>query len=183
MTLRWIAQHWELIIAIITAVTAVISAAASRTSAGTAKDALAEARRQHLISITPHVTARAQKMNEVPHAVRQDSVLESIVTNVGPGIARDIHGTLTVEHGLPSQAGDREVKELQVSIPQLPPGGSQVVDAPAASSRPKVQAGLLTYTDVENRKHWSRLLPPSHDWETGEGDHPERPEESCRVVT
>ena len=122
------------------------------------------------------LTAYAEKMNEVPGAVRQDSVLKVIVTNAGPGIARNIHGPLTVEHGS-YQAGDRAVKTLQVSIPHLSPGCSQAVYVPAASSQPEVLTGSLTYTDVENRKHWSRLLPPSDDWESGEGDPPERPEE------
>jgi len=155
---------------------AVTSASASETSAQTAEDALAEAQRRYLASITPYVTAYAQKMREVPGAVRQGGVLKVIVTNAGPGMAKNIRGSIHVTKGTKLSGGEKR-DTLQVNIPQFPPGGFHTIDAPAASSRPRDVTGLLTYEDAVNRKHWSRVLSPSQDWESGEGDPPERPEE------
>jgi len=155
------------------ALAALTSASASKTSAQTAEDALKEAQRQYLRSITPSVTAAAEQMREVPGAVRPGGLLKVIVNNAGPGLARNIRGRIEVTIGTTSSGGE-ERKAHEVQIAQLPPGGSHTIDARGASSRPRDVTGLLTYEDSDSRKHWSHCPSPSDDWQFGEGDPPER---------
>jgi len=110
-------------------------------------------------------------MNEVPGAVREGGELKVIVTNAGPGVAKNIRGSVEVTKGTKTSGGEKRVPR-QVNIPQLSAGGSHTIDAPRASARPRDLSALLTYEDFDNRKHWARLLCPSGNWEHGEGDPP-----------
>jgi len=144
------------------------SATASWTSAQTAQDALAEARRQHRTSIRPYVTADIEKFLK-PNAGTYYAVT---VTNTGFGALQNGDASFYVKQrprigqGQQPQARRAMVK----NIPSLDKGASKRI---FETSDPLDGVwGMIVCQDIEGNHYWFRRTGWSDAWEQGEGSPP-----------
>ncbi len=155
------------VIALIALAFAWKSACAAHTSAETAKEMLAEGKRQHRVSIRPSVTASVENQSIVVH-------------NTGPGPARRLLADLRYRaHAKHSPYGEpkedsEHTRRVVVSLRDLEPDGKEVIHERRIVVTPYV-FGTLSYEDIDGTKYWSaqyRETATPKPWEFGEGEPP-----------
>jgi len=146
----------------------VTSASASQTSAQTAEDALAEARRQHSANIRPHLTAYIEKFLK-PNVGTYYALM---VANDGPGSAHNIEATLTAKAGKRIGQQTQGESAKRWAIARVGPHSQWSLREVHESGRYDDVRGTITCQDTEGNHYWFGRKGWPDDWEWGEGEPP-----------
>jgi len=145
---------------------AVTSASASETSAQTAQDVLAEARRRYIASIAPHVTVEVAKLTRSSQQRTPTSL-----RNAGPGTAVNVRYEVTIK---PQGGTPNPIKGF---VPVLAAAVPCEIHGTFSQFHPSLVSAALTYHDIDGGKHWSRYNPGTGDWSFDEAAPP-KPEQT-----
>lgn len=171
-------MDWQTAISIVSALAAAVgviiaaracraanrSAAASESSAQTAKDALAHAQQSYRTSIRPSITAYVGAV-QVQGVGPYGTVM---LRNAGPGLAVNIRPSLCLR-GRGQETGDMRPS----LIADLPAGGEHELTRSHGINSFGDVRGVIVYEDMEGRRHWSYRAEFSQEWRFGEGTPPD----------